>query len=233
MREDKEIATQLRKNGKSYREIRAQLKIPLATLSDWFSEIKWSKDIAKKLAETAQSQSIIRIVELNKIRGATLARVYKEARKEAAKELNELKYNPLFIAGLMLYWGEGTKNPKDGVKLTNTDPHMIRLYVFFLRRVCRIPLNKIKAHILIYPDLQENICRSYWSKMSGLPIGNFTKSVVIQGRHQKRRLNWGVCTITVSSFYFKEKMLEWLRLLPKELMDQTYYENIVRTADMV
>lgn len=166
------------------------------------------------------------MVALNTIRGSRLAKAYQEAREEARKELKELRYNPLFIAGLMLYWGEGSKSPKDGVKLTNTDPEMMRLYVFFLTQACRIPVERIRANILLYPDLEERICRSYWAKSSGLPPENFTKSVTIQGRHKTRRLNWGVCTVTVSSFYFKQKMLEWMKLLPKELMNREYYVNM-------
>ena len=226
MRIDKEKAVELRKQGLSYRQIRARLRIPLSTLSDWFSNIDWSGDIAKRLAKEVQAIHSVRMTDLNKVRGAHLKRAYEAARQEAAEDLQVLKYNPLFIAGVMLYWGEGGKNPKDGVKFVNTDAQMITFYVDFLVRVCRIPMDRIKGHILIYPDLQENICRSYWSKVSGIPVGNFTKSTLIQGRHQVRRLNWGICTVTVSSYYFKQKMLEWIRLLPQELMNKAYYANM-------
>ncbi|MDD2657490.1 MAG: hypothetical protein PHD04_02400 [Candidatus Pacebacteria bacterium] len=226
MRKDKEKATELRKQGLSYRQIRARLKIPLGTISDWFGKIDWSADIAKRLAKESQVIHSMRMTDLNKVRGAHLKRAYESARREAAEDLNVLKYNPLFIAGVMLYWGEGGKNPKDGVKFVNTDAQMITFYVDFLVRACRIPMDRIKAHILIYPDLQENICRSYWSKVSGIPIGNFTKSTLIQGRHKTRRLNWGICTVTVSSYYFKQKILEWIKLLPQELMNEAYYANM-------
>lgn len=226
MRKDKEKAVQMRKRGKSYRQIHSELKIPMGTLSGWFSDIDWSKDVARQLSREAQKSHTVRLVELNKLRGQHLKRAYEAARQEAAKELEMLKYNPLFISGIMLYWGEGGKNPRDGVKLANTDPKMIGFYVEFLTKACRIPIDRIKAHVLYYPDLQENICRAYWSRMSRIPVENFTKSTLIQGRHEIRRLNWGVCMVTVSSFYFKQKMLEWIRLLPEELMNKAYYERI-------
>lgn len=226
MRKDKEIAINLRKQGKSYREIKESLKIPLSTLSGWFADVDWSKDMARKLSEAGSHKSTVRLVELNKIRGQLLVRAYEDARKEAAEELKELRYNPLFIAGLMLYWGEGGKNPRTGAKFSNTDPELIKLYVFFLTQACRIPMEKIKLHILVYPDLEEKTCRAYWSRTSGVPWENFTKSVLIKGRHKTRRLTWGVCNVTVSSVYFKQKILEWLNLLPKELMNKAYYESI-------
>lgn len=226
MRKDKEIAFSMRREGKSYNEIRTILKIPKATLSGWFSKINWSKNVAKKLADAVQKQHTIRLIELDKIRGIHLKRLYEEAREEARTEFEELKYNPLFIAGLMLYWGEGDKLTKYSTAITNTDPDLIRLYVFFLRNACRIPEEKIKAHVLVYPDLNEVDCRKYWALESGIDISRFTKNTTILGRHKTRRIKYGVCIVGISSTYLKVKVLEWLKLLPKELMNREYYENI-------
>jgi len=169
---------------------------------------------------------VIRLRELNKLRGANLKRAYEEARTEAHTEFETLKYNPLFIAGVMLYWGEGDKLTKYSTTISNTDPYLIRLYVFFLENVCRIPKEKIKAHVLVYPDLDERDCLLYWASRSNIVLSRFTKCTVIQGRHKTRRLTHGVCMVIVSSTYFKAKVLEWLKLLPNELMNQRYYENI-------
>ncbi len=233
MRNDKEKAFVLRKEGKSYREIRDALKIPLSTLSGWFSDEGWSSAMREKLTAAASVQHTARVVELNKVRGEHLAKAYAEARDEAVKDLVEYKYNPLFIAGLMLYWGEGDKISKAAVRLTNTDPDLIALYVQFLLRVCRIPEEKIRASVIVYPDLDEEKYRIYWSKRSGVALRRFTKSVVIEGRHKTRRLGYGVCTITVSSTYLKVKMVEWMGLLPQELMKKEYYEIIKTEADIV
>mgnify|MGYP001617044621 CR=1 FL=1 len=226
MRKDKGTALQMRKSGKSYSEIHAALKIPKATLSDWFGEIGWSKDMTKKLASRVQVQHTVRIIELDRIRGQHLARSYEEARNEAREDLSILKYNPLFIAGLMLYWGEGDKATKAQVRLANTDPELIRLFVFFLIKICNIPREKVGVHILTYPDIDDKSNRQYWSEISGIAPEKFLKSVLIQGRHKTRRLGHGVCSVYVSSTYFKVKMLEWLKLLPEELMNLRYYENM-------
>lgn len=226
MRKDKETASEMRRAGKSYNEIHAALAIPKSTLSDWFGREEWSSAVRKKLAASTQEEHTIRLVELNKVRGAHLAKAYEAAREEAREEFATLKYDPLFISGIMLYWGEGAKDPKQGVKFTNSDPKMVNLYIAFLTRACRIPIEKIRAYVLIYPEIEEKTCRAYWVKMSGLPWENFTKSVVIAGRHATRRLGWGVCTVSVSSTYFKQKILEWIKLLPEELLKKEYYENM-------
>lgn len=226
MRKDKENAIKMRKSGKSYRQIHQELKIPVSTLSDWFSKLDWSKEMAQKLAKEAQKEHTARLVELDKIRGRNLDRVYEEARREAAEELKILKYNPLFIAGLMLYWGEGDKTSDHQVRFTNTDPDMVRLYVFFLTHGLRIPKRKIGVHLLLYPDLDDWLCRVYWMQATGLSKEHFMKSTVIQGKHKTRRLSFGICMVHVSSSYVKTKVREWLKLFHKELMDKAYYENM-------
>lgn len=228
MRKDKEIAIELRKSGKSYRQIRDELQIPLATLSDWFGKVDWSGAIRIRLTDAANAKSTVRIRELDRIRGEHLARLYGEARDEAREDLRVLKYHPLFIAGLMLYWGEGDKTTKNQVRLANSDPELIRLYVAFLEKACRIPTSKIRLQIIIYPDIDEASNKRFWSFASGVPIEQFTKSTLIKGRHKTKRLKYGVCNVVVSSTYFKVKVLEWLKHLPGELMEKGYYESIAQ-----
>ncbi|OGG52447.1 hypothetical protein A3H16_03670 [Candidatus Kaiserbacteria bacterium RIFCSPLOWO2_12_FULL_53_8] len=233
MREDKRAAFKLRKSGKSYRKIMAELQIPRATLSDWFSKVNWSRKLKAELARTAQVESTHHMIALDAIRGKRLARAYAQARREARVEFGALKYNPLFIAGVMLYWGEGDKRTRGQVRLANTDPELIRLFVFFLKNACRVPSERIGASVLIYPDLDPEGCREYWSTRSNIKIQNFHKCVTIRGRHKTRKLSYGVCSIFVLSTYFKEKILEWLRLMPHELMSRKYYASIGHVAGVV
>lgn len=231
MREDKEIATSLRRQGKSYKEIRSALKIPLSTLSDWFGETDWSREISRKLSNEVIIENAGRLRELNKIRGDNLDKAYEEARQEAREEFKRLKYHPLFVAGMMLYWGEGRKNPDTGPQLANSDADLVRLYVLFLKEICRVPEGKIKAHLLLYPDLEDMVCRAYWAKKTGVLWKNFTKSARMKERHGKRRINWGICVVTVSSSYLQKKVIEWLKLTPQELMNRGYYASIAGSSE--
>ncbi len=226
MRHDKLNAIELRSEGKSYKAISSLLGIPKSTLSGWFGAEDWSKEIKERLIKAENEVSKVHMQDLNKVRGENLRQQYRLARDEARKEFENLKYNPIFIAGIMLYWGEGDKVNPNGVKLSNTDSEMIKLYVFFLMKICNIPIERIKAQVLIYPDLDDLECRTFWSDASKLPIENFTKTTVIEGRHKTKRLATGICLITVSSSYLKVKILEWINLLPGELMNRAYYENM-------
>jgi predicted transcriptional regulator len=226
MRKDKKEALQLRSLGKSYSEIKNILGVPKSTLSDWLRKTQWSKKIKRILAEKAQEKNTIRLRNLNKIRGEHLARLYREARNEAREEFEYFKLYPTFISGIALYWGEGDKLSRHLIRIGNIDPLMIRIFVEFLCEVCGIPKKAIRAYVLLYPDLDPNKCKDFWIKKSGLSAENFNKCVVIRGRHKTRRIPYGVCYVSVSSTYLKEKMRIWLTLLPKELVKKSYYLRV-------
>lgn len=226
MRKDKERAIALRKSGESYGQISEKLKVSRSTLSGWFGSEDWSKRIRQKLTDTARAKQSVQMSDLNRVRGVNLERAYEDARVEAREEFETLKYNPLFIAAVMIYWGEGDRVTKNHVRVSNTDPEMLKLLRLFFMKVCNIPESRIKASLLVYPDLDEVECRKYWVGKTGIPASSFTKSTLIAGRHKTKRSGNGVCILVISSTYLKEKMMVWLELLPKELMSRAYYENM-------
>jgi hypothetical protein len=225
MRKDKEEVIKLRKTGKSYNEIREELSIPKSTLSEWFRDQKWSNELAVKLAEKQKSKSIIRMRDLNKIRGANLDMLYKEAEKEAVEEFEQLKYHPLFMSALMIYWGEGNKASRNNCIIANTEYEMVRIFKLFLERICRVKRSRIRAWILLYPDLDEKVCKNYWMRNIGLKQEDFNKSIVIQGKHKTNKLQYGVCNLGVSSTYLKKKILLWIKLLAEDISNEKYFNK--------
>lgn len=217
MRKDKNKAISLRKNGKSYTEIRAELGVSVATLSDWFHGQDWSHTLSKRLNDKYLASNKARIVRLDKIRGENLSRLYQEARDEARQEFQLLKNHPLFVVGVAIYWGEGDKVSTSGFRISNSDPSMIRVFRKFLVDVCNVDQKRIRASLLIYPDLIEEECKEFWIQNGGLQANNFTKSTTIIGKHKKRKVQHGVCSLVFSSRFLKEKMLVWIRLMAEEL----------------
>ena len=213
MRKDKEKAYELRRQNKSYKTISRELGIPLGTLAGWFRNELWSHDIRDKLGQEASlafPDKLRRIVAANKKRWADLHEQY---RQEAIKEFVKLKNDPLFLAGIMLYWGEGEKQAKSSqVRLANSEPEMLRTFYLFLTKALKLQPEKIFAWLLLYPDLIDTVQKNFWSKATGVPLGRFKKSIYIKGRHPTKRLSYGVCTLVVNNRALKERMLKWLEL---------------------
>lgn len=226
MRKDKSVAQKLRESGQSYRDIEKTMNIPRSTLSEWFKEEEWSLVVKEKLDRVNLLSSTERIQNLNRVRGKRLEDIYNRARNEAREELQILKYHPLFVSGMMLFWGEGTKTIKSQVRVTNTDPNLLRVFVNFLKEIISVPEEGVRASLLLYPDLDENQCRIYWAEALGISERFIARATFIEGRHKTKRLHQGVCTVYVSSTYLKVKMMEWLKLLPEELLKRQYYANI-------
>lgn len=222
MRSDKEKAIELRQKGLSYKAIRDQLGIPLSTLASWFKLIPWSGEITSRLSQEASFTNPDKIRQMalaNKLRWQRLREGYREA---ALREFEEHARHPLFIPGLMLYWGEGERQPKSSiVRLGNSEPEMIRIFYLFLTKTLGISSERISAWLLLYPDLVDSIQRNFWSKATGISSERFTKSIYIKGRHPTKRLSYGVCTLVINSRALKERMLVWIELAQEFLRTET------------
>lgn len=68
--------------------------------------------------------------------------------------------------------------------------------------------------MFIYPDINEEKCKIFWSKKTGTKIEQIDKSQIIYGKHPTKRLENGICAIRVKkSIGLKEKILVWINLL--------------------
>lgn len=217
MRKDKEKAIELRRQNKSYKFISRELNIPLGTLAGWFRNEPWSQEIRDKLGKIetlSYPDKLRKIIAANKKRWHAW---HQECQEEAIREFPKLKNDPLFISGIMLYWGEGDKKLENGqVALSNSDPEMIKIFYSFLIHTMCVPIEKIGARLILYPDLIESVQKNLWSKLTKIHISKFTKSTYIQGRHPTKRNSYGVCLIRVCSRKLKEKILVWINLYQKE-----------------
>ncbi len=206
----------LRVLGKSYREIAGTLGVSRSTVSYWLADNKESQKIRAQLVRLSNSKDSARVKKLK----ATLAIKWgtwaDAARQEAAKRFNKLLDDPLFVAGIMIYWGEGDSKIENPLRMGNTDPRMIGIFVKFLRVLMDIPVNKIRLGLILYPDLSDKECIEFWQTATGLPSENFIKSHYIKGLHPTKRLSHGICTVTVNSKQQKIKMLEWIDLFAKK-----------------
>jgi hypothetical protein len=210
MRTDKPVALKMRADGKSYKTISREMGVPKSTLCEWFKDLEWSSAIKAKLQVQNRNESRERFIQIgtaNSIRWAN----YREAQRVQALEEFELyKSCPLFSAGVMLYWGEGTKAQKSTVRICNTDARMLAVFISFAVQFLHIEKSRIKLALLLYPDLDDNVSKYYWSEALGIPLDQFYKTQFIQGKHLTRKLAWGVCTVSLGRSAEAIRMNTWI-----------------------
>ena len=122
MRHDKEKAFELRKQNKTYKEIETLLNVSRSTLCGWFKNEEWSKHIKKSNIYKQIRISTAHLNKMNECRLLMLDKKYKEVEAEATKEFEIFKNDPLFMAGLMLYAGEGDRKNRIAKDLIRRKP---------------------------------------------------------------------------------------------------------------
>jgi len=76
--------------------------------------------------------------------------------------------DPLFIAGTMLYWAEGTKS-LEMLIFSNSDPEMIRAMMLWFRKYCKVPEEKFRVQIHTHSLHKRSNVEKYWSRVSRVP----------------------------------------------------------------
>lgn len=217
-KEEKRAAEALRKAGKSYNQISKSLDVSKSTLHYWFKDSLLSKKIKKRLTARVAVKMRGRMIKMSRMAKARRKIAYAEKRREAEKSFFLFNKEKLFNCGLMIYWGEGDNKLSNGqIRVTNSNPLMLKLFYIFLKRYLPAVSLKAKMYLILYPGLHHQACERHWSKEVKIPLDKFTKSFYIKGRSKTRKLPYGIGTIIVSSRAFKEIMIRWLELKKLEI----------------
>lgn len=68
----------------------------------------------------------------------------------------------LFGLGIGLFWGEGMKLQKDGVRLGNSDPYLILRFKDFLLNICGVSEGKLKYSLQLFGDIEKSKAIKFW-----------------------------------------------------------------------
>ena len=219
-RKTKDQAIVLRSSGKSYQEIANTTGVPKSTLSYWFGRHEWPKSVIEKNAELRMVARRSAIMKINQARTTLLSTKYSQARAEAEEYFLKNKADPLFIAGIMLYAGEGDKSMKSNlVRISNAEARLLRIFKLFIDKHCFVRSEKMHFWALVYPDNNIDECEKYWEKEVGVPRKQFYKSQRTEGRHKTKKLIYGVGNIIIGDKVLKVRILEWIRLASEKLCE--------------
>jgi hypothetical protein len=86
----------------------------------------------------------------------------------------------LKMAGVFLYWAEGAKayGRNCGVDFANSNPKMIKIFVRFLREICRVDERRLRVYIYCYSDQAIENIKNFWYKLTNIPKSQFSKPYV-------------------------------------------------------
>jgi transcriptional regulator with XRE-family HTH domain len=210
----------LRKKGRTYAEISRALNIPKSTVAWWLrGGVKISISLERKMLERSRKKWRKNINEFNKvygkIRSEEAARSREKYKKEAAKDIKRISKKDLKLIGSALYWAEGS-NHRNSFRFANSDPEMVKIMMKFLREVCNIPDEKIKARIHLYPHINKEKANSYWKNITGLSSSSFHKpqTQISKASKRKRPINkllYGTLHLSICSTETAFRARGWIK----------------------
>jgi len=97
-----------------------------------------------------------------------------------------------------LLGGEGTKSNKNAVRLGNTDPDLIIVFIRFLKECFSIDTRRLKFGLQIFSDMDPNRAKRFWMHKLHARSTQFQKVIVTQARGlgtYKKKTQHGVLTV--------------------------------------
>lgn len=189
-------AKELRRAGNSYNYIADATGLSKGTLYYWLSDIPFAPN-----KETIERIGFAR-ARSGQIKSQQKAASIFAARKMARKDIGILNKRDLFMLGVGLYMGEGTKT-HNIVRIINSDPKIIKLAIKWFTDVCGLSNKNFSIRLHLYPDNDIRASLHFWSSAIGLKKDQFQKAQIDTRKKKKvskrGKLPYGTAHVTVKS----------------------------------
>jgi transposase-like protein len=203
------FALKLRGQGKSYNQIRKTVGVSKSTLSYWLRGYPLSKRQLRLLQHNQRRIERYRETRLRK-KQSRLKDVYEKQKKI----IFPLSDRDFLIAGLFLYWGEGSKTRVADLEVANTDPAVPKFFVYWVTKFLQLDKAKIKARLHLYSDMDIEKETEFWSKTLGISKTQFTKPYIKKSSSKSinyRTFGHGTCTIRIGNARVAEEVMMGLK----------------------
>ena len=197
----KEKSINYRKRGYSYNMISQKLGLAKSTLSNWLQEIPYrpNNEVIKRIGLGRLKSSQFK--HNQKINGII------DIKRSAKKEIGEITKRDLWLLGIGLYLGEGTKL-YESIRIINSDPEIIKMAVRWFKEICGLANENFSPSVHLYPDNNIKETLSYWAKITGLSEKQFGKTQIDlrinKSERKKRKLPYGTLHLQIKSCGKKE-----------------------------
>lgn len=216
-RKDKEHeeALRLRKLGWSYSAIKNELNLSKSTLSVWLRNYPLSKGQILKLQHSEAAKEKFRETMRSK-RKSRMKDVY----MSEMKIISKLNKRELYIAGLMMYWGEGLKATSCTVCVANTDPAVMLFTKKWLKDCYKVREKDFRVKLHLYSDMNYEEASEYWSRLLGVPREQFIKPYIKESRMskltEKGLYGHGTCNLMIYNTRIKERVMMGIDVIKKQ-----------------
>lgn len=175
-------ARSLRQYGNSISDIARRLRVNKSTVSYWCRDIILTPSQVERLKQKSKHAGTRQFILLGEQRRK--ARLLSEAteRDQGSKDVCSMSKRNLFFLGLGLYWGEGYKNGNGELDFTNSDGRMVLIFLRWLFEIYGVEQCDLIVRVSINAIHKDRIkeVEEYWSRLTGIPPSQFTKTTLIK-----------------------------------------------------
>jgi hypothetical protein len=217
----KNMAIDLRKAGKSYNEILNEIPVAKSSLSVWLRDIELSAGQSSALNDRLKDRRakgrLKTSIALRAGRIVRENRVY----AEAEREFNLFIKDPLFSAGILLYWAEGAKK-NNYFAFINSDPDMVCLMNKWINKFFPSEAQLITYRLFIHLPYKYENCEEYWASLLNVSVNDFYKTIYKPTPHMiKKNPGYKGCMrMCITRIDVLRKMIAWQKLIIK------YYDSL-------
>lgn len=225
--EEKQKAIKLRKAGKTYSEILAEIPIAKSTLSEWLKSVQLA---------TPQKQRITKKRIDSALRGARMRHQTRIAEVEALErkgiiDVNSISNRELWLIGTVLYWAEGSKqyehSPSTGVTFNNSDSRMLLVFLRWLEQM-KVPTSAICFELYVHETRKSDVpaFKRWWARELSISPHQLDRVYFKKGNPKTKRKNvadlyHGLIRIKVnSSTVLNRKISGWVHGIVASLGDR-------------
>ncbi|MGX4691725.1 hypothetical protein [Streptomyces sp. JNUCC 63] len=181
-------ARELRLQGWTYDQIQVELGCSKSSIS------LWVRDLPKPERRDPSEQAKLAARKRWEHELAVRDQARQQTKAVAAQEVGEMSDRDLFIAGVALYWAEGTKDKpyerRETVIFVNSDPGVIQLYLAWLS-LLDVEAERLQYRVMIHMTADVEAAKRYWAALVGVDAATFQKTTIKKHNPKTVRKNVG------------------------------------------
>lgn len=210
----KEKAITLRKKGYSLSEIANKLNISKSTSSLWLSNVSLPRLAIKRLTEKkilGQYKTILLRQEKRK----RLIALFEQKAMKSLKTIT-LSKNISKLLCALVYYCEGVKGSDKYVTFINSDPSLVRVFLFLFRKSFVLNESKFRLLMHLHAYHSEKTQKLFWSKVTNISIDQFMHSYRKPNTQKRIRENYQGCvSIRYYDAIIAKELLAYYRIAAK------------------
>ncbi len=207
-----EDARALRRKGHSYAEISQVLGVSKSSISLWCRDVPIAAHHVRRLRKMALAGAIKGRKKWADMRRVTKKEFLERVALETKKDIGLLTKRDRFIAGLMLYAGEGDRS-QERIGMSNTNPQIMRFMLDWWQEFLNLDRPVFYAHLYLHVGRSEKRAKEFWAKALRVEKDQITYVYrpVSRSSHKKNVHEFGVCSVRTYNKALHRRLMGWVR----------------------